>query len=304
MSSFNDFRSVTPYSLLHTWSPPVTDDKADTMVLGVASDMMATTAGGQREAPDAIRGTWFETYDFWNDFLLTKLTGWDLGNAPITTGSSANTETNVAKLVAAMLERSHLPVVIGGDDGINLWVAKGFEDFYPETMRMLVHLDAHLDCIPPDAFGQDHSTWIRGAMNMNRFQAAHVAGVRALGRPQDTMVQRAAIGDVPFIVENAVNAGWKVMLGIDMDVIDPAFAPGVAVPEPFGATPWEVDAVLRQVADKISILTVTEVTPSCDVNGITAQTAHRLITRAMEYNFMARNNSTKKLLKRHAGSAK
>ena len=69
-------------------------------------------------------------------------------------------------------------------------------------------------------------------------------------------------------------------LSLDMDAIDPAFAPGVGTPEPFGMTPYEVLQVLNFLSDRLVGFDCVETCPPAD-NGNTAALAARLVRHAL-----------------------
>jgi agmatinase len=72
----------------------------------------------------------------------------------------------------------------------------------------------------------------------------------------------------------------KIYLSLDMDGIDPAYAPGIGTPEPFGLTPLDVREIIRSIGPRLIGFDVVEVCPAAD-NGNTAALACRLISEVM-----------------------
>ncbi|MFQ5552297.1 MAG: arginase family protein, partial [Thermoplasmata archaeon] len=72
----------------------------------------------------------------------------------------------------------------------------------------------------------------------------------------------------------------RVYLSLDMDAVDPAYAPAVGNPEPFGLTPLDVQQVIRAVGQKLVGFDLTEVSPPWD-HGETAALAARLIREVL-----------------------
>jgi agmatinase len=68
----------------------------------------------------------------------------------------------------------------------------------------------------------------------------------------------------------------RLYLSLDMDVIDPGFAPGVGNPEPFGLSPWDVRRVIERVGPAAVGMDINEITPAYD-HGETALLGARLI---------------------------
>ena len=74
-----------------------------------------------------------------------------------------------------------------------------------------------------------------------------------------------------------------VFMSVDVDVLDPAFAPGTGTPEPGGMATWELLRSVRRIALAIDLagMEVVEVSPPYDHAGITAIAAHRVVLEAM-----------------------
>ncbi|MEM2979512.1 MAG: arginase family protein, partial [Methanomassiliicoccales archaeon] len=68
----------------------------------------------------------------------------------------------------------------------------------------------------------------------------------------------------------------KIFLSLDIDGIDPAYAPGTGTPEPFGLSPYEIKECIKMIAPRLVGFDVTEVSPPYD-NGNTASLAARII---------------------------
>jgi agmatinase len=85
-------------------------------------------------------------------------------------------------------------------------------------------------------------------------------------------------------LEEALDQADHLYLSLDVDVCDPAFAPGTGTPEPGGLTSWEILRTVRRLAAEVGIvgMDVVEVSPPYDGNaGITALLAHRAVREAM-----------------------
>jgi arginase family enzyme len=130
----------------------------------------------------------------------------------------------------------------------------------------------------------DHSTWVADVVEGLTPLVDQViqVGVRAPGGV-DPQVRRTRLlsADQALATISALPADTVVWLAIDMDVLDPAFAPGVAVPEPFGMTAQVLAHIVSEVGPRAKLTTITEVTPANDVNDITSLLAHRIVMRAI-----------------------
>ena len=73
----------------------------------------------------------------------------------------------------------------------------------------------------------------------------------------------------------------KIYLTLDIDGIDPAYAPGTGTPEPFGLLPMDVKKTINMIGDRLIGFDVTEVCPPADPSGITSILAARMINEVL-----------------------
>ena len=85
-------------------------------------------------------------------------------------------------------------------------------------------------------------------------------------------------------VETALDSvkAEKVHLTLDIDGIDPAYAPGTGTPEPFGLLPIDVKKAINMIGDRLIGFDVNEVCPPADPSGITSILAARMINEVLE----------------------
>jgi len=84
-------------------------------------------------------------------------------------------------------------------------------------------------------------------------------------------------------VEKALDSvkAEKVYLTLDIDGIDPAYAPGTGTPEPFGLLPMDVKKAINMIGDRLVGFDVNEVCPPADPSGITSILAARMINEVL-----------------------
>ena len=73
----------------------------------------------------------------------------------------------------------------------------------------------------------------------------------------------------------------KIYLTLDIDGIDPAYAPGTGTPEPFGLLPIDVKKAINMIGDRLAGFDVTEVCPPADPSGITSILAARFVNEVL-----------------------
>ncbi len=255
-------------------------------IQGVPFDATSTYRPGSRLGPDSIRQAFenVEVYSKWLDVDLEEVVIGDSGNLPHTASVSAMLEA-VRSSTAAILSRGQVPATLGGEHTIT-YAAFGV---MPAETTLLV-FDAHLDLRDEyDDLRTMHATYLRrlaeerpglrvvhvGGRAATReewaFAAAH--GITAIG--SDELLDAGDAGD---LVAGPLTDGMPVYVSVDLDVLDPAFGPGVANPEPAGLSTRDLLRVLRRLRHQtIRGFDIVELCPPCDPTGITAVAAARLL---------------------------
>jgi agmatinase len=190
------------------------------------------------------------------------------------------------------------PVVIGGDHSVTLPVLRALvKRFGPLAV---IHLDAHLDTSGPEVWGDDfhHGTPIRHAIQEGLVEEGQLyqIGIRGpRGTAEDdalvrrrghTLITAEQVGDRgPRRVTNELREriGTRpVYLSVDIDAIDPSFAPGTGTPVPGGLTSREAIALVRGLAGlEICGADLVEYCPPLDHADITGHLAAHLVWEAL-----------------------
>ena len=180
-------------------------------------------------------------------------------------------------------------VVVGGEHTITLGIISGLKEALGDIK--LVCFDAHLD-MRDEFYGQRicHATVCRRIAEEIGPENISIVGVRAcspegLDFVLERGVQVITAQDIrergPSWALSSLRPllarGGPLHISIDLDVLDPAFAPAVQTPEPLGLMPWELSGILLGLAgEPLRSLDVVELAPSYD-SGQTALLAARLI---------------------------
>jgi arginase len=221
----------------------------------------------------------------------------------------------LAGIVEAALEDQSLPVILGGDHSIAIGSVAGLSSFYRKRDQKigLIWLDAHADINTPatSPSGNIHGMPVACLLGHGPAELTHVAGFAPKVLPEHTVIIGARsidpgerelikqIGVQVFtmsdldesgtasVVEEAINIASRNTAGVhvtmDMDFLDPFYAPGVGTPERGGATYREGHLAMEKIANSGCVLSVelTEVNPVFDVANQTAQLAVELILSAL-----------------------
>lgn len=227
----------------------------------------------------------------------------------------AEAAEELAAMVEAALEDGALPVILGGDHSIAIGSVAGVASFYRKRDKRvgIVWMDAHTDVNTPETSpsGNIHGMPLAALLGRGARELTHVAGFAPKILPENVAVIGARSIDpgerdfikstgirvfsmseldergLPDVVAEAVEiaslntAGFHVTM--DMDFIDPFYAPGVGTPERGGATYRESHLAMEKIADSRRVLSVelTEVNPVFDTANQTALLAVELILSAL-----------------------
>jgi len=229
----------------------------------------------------------------------------DYGDAPVVPADQQRSHDAIRRTVGEICAAGAVPIVLGGDHSIAHPDAGAVADHLKRTASGqsfgLVHFDAHADNAS-DLYGVvlSHGTPMRLLVEEGSLRGDHIVQVGLRGYwpdPEDfewarqqgfrwhlmeEISQRGMEAVMDDIV--ALAATWDhVFLSFDIDVCDPAFAPGTGTPEPGGITAREGLRAVRLLARETNLagMEVVEVSPPYDHSEITAFLANRLVLEAL-----------------------
>jgi agmatinase len=263
-------------------------------VAGIPFDIGTTNRSGARFGPSAIRAASRMLVDgahpqHWVDPGSMQVA--DIGDFATALG---DIPASMAVIEAQAREIGHL-VALGGDHSITLPLLRALAS--RRGPPALIHFDAHVDTWP-DSFGQPlgHGSVFYRAIEEGLVQPRRIVqvGIRS-PMPREVHDWTLGCGVTIISAQEAHEVGpaavaarirdtvgdAPVYLSFDIDVLDPAFAPGTGTPEIGGLATWQVQAVMRRL-EKLPFIgmDVVEVAPAYDVAEITALAG---ATMAWEY---------------------
>lgn len=265
--------------------------EAEFVLVGVPFDKTSSFRKGAALAPNEIRrASWnLESYNIINDVDFTEIKVHDYGNIDIIDESSEEMLEKVTKFTKKLLESKKFPVFIGGEHSITSGILKAF----PRDISVLV-LDAHID------FRQsyidnifNHACVVRRISDHIDINNIAVIGVRSADKEEyeaakskklffidSFSFKNQGVKNVISQIDKKLNSS-RVYLSLDIDVIDPAYAPGTSTPEPFGLNPVEILKIIEHFSSRLIGCDVTEVCPPYD-HGQTALLAAKFIRYIIE----------------------
>jgi agmatinase len=262
-----------------------TYDAARIVLFGVPYDRTCSFRGGSRFAPRAIREASynFETFMMEHQRDLVDVPVADLGDTAAY-GPSAEMVGGVTKMASDIVGAGKIPIVIGGEHSLAPAVVRAF----PKDIGV-IGIDAHLDF--RDSYLNDpwsHACSARRIADHVGVEHVVYIGVRSYSREEREDLERLGLTYVSVydVHDRGIAAGVdralkavnrdQIYLTIDIDGVDPAFAPAVGNPEPFGLTPLQVKKLIGILAPHLVGMDLNEVSPAWDF-GQTALLGARLI---------------------------
>ncbi|HET6837177.1 MAG TPA: agmatinase [Gemmatimonadales bacterium] len=248
-------------------------------LIGLPYDGSSSFLRGAAEAPPLIRAALHSSH--WNSWTeqgrdLTGALG-DAGDLVLPPSSGAVRE--IERGITQLLTDGARPVALGGDHSITYPIVRAIHRRHPALT--LLHIDAHSDLY--DEFEGDR---LSHACPFARIMEEHLArrlvqvGIRTMNDHQQRQADR-------FGVEVIDMSAWErgrrptlegeVYLSIDLDGIDPAFAPGVSHREPGGLSVRDVITLIQETGGTLVGADIVEYNPRADLSGITATVAAKLV---------------------------
>jgi agmatinase len=270
------------FSLAQASRPPTA------AVFGAPLDLTESFRAGAADGPARVRAVSdvLESYspvldrDLVEDACLVDLG--DLGLDGVVMRDALERIAEAMRYAAALAD---LAIMVGGEHTASLGGFRGIKRVYPEAR--LLQVDAHLD-IRAEYEGEPytHATWLHRAGEEFGFELIHQVGLRSGDRAEWRLARdRTGWSSTDLLLPEDVRsrlADKPLYVSIDIDVLDPAHAPGTGCPEPGGYTFRELAELLYSLRGlQVVGLDVMEVSPETDPADITAIAAAKLIREAV-----------------------
>jgi agmatinase len=291
------------YSGLLTFAgAPYTEDPAelegfDVAVVGAPMDDLVSDRPGARLAPRAIRGASSPP----GPHLEVKVDAFaelrvaDFGDAPVIPADPVTSHAAIEATVGQVLAAGVMPVVLGGDHSITEPSIRACAGAHGPVG--VVHFDTHTDT-GAEVFGVEfsHGTFIRRIVHAGHVDPSRYAqiGLRGYWPGEQEFAWQAERGITSLFMHDVRDLGIREVvaravaavgpgpayLTVDVDVLDPAFAPGTGTPEPGGMTSVDLLWACRTLAAGVELVgaEVVEVIPTMPGSAdITALVADRIV---------------------------
>jgi len=250
-------------------------------IIGFPSDDNSSYLRGAANAPPLVREAFFSaSSNLWSE------SGTDLGQphiffdaGDVTATAGREIMTVIEESIGTLLAHSLRPLSLGGDHSITYPILRALSKRYPSLS--LLYLDAH-----PDLYDEFNGNKYSHACSCARIMEEKLVkrlvqvGIRTTNGHQREQAAR-------FGVEICEMKDWRdnlefgfdtpIYISIDLDGLDPAYAPGVSHREPGGLSTRQVINLIHKVNQPIVGADIVEFNPRRDLHGITAMVCAKLL---------------------------
>jgi arginase len=190
-----------------------------------------------------------------------------------------NAFTEIEPAIESLLKKGERPVSLGGDHSITYPIMKAFAQHYPELT--IIQFDAH-----PDLYDEFEGNRVSHACPFARIMEEKLVrrlvqvGIRTMTghcREQAAKFRVEVIEMRELPAPDRMKIQGPVYISFDMDVLDPAFAPGISHREPGGMSVREAISHLHAIEGALVGVDIVEFNPVRDVSGLTAMAAAKIV---------------------------
>lgn len=270
----------------------------DAAVIGVPMDQATMHRSGTRNGPRAIRqasqfyGMCYSPEEGIYDIelgrsILGGIKIIDYGDVQIGPVDLEKNMNLINRFFKEIFKSKVFPVTLGGDHSITYPVVKAFDNIPVD----IIHFGAHLDFLDNEGDMKfSHANPIKRISELENVNKITQIGIRGLANPLVITEEAVKYGSRIITARDVLNRGaeWtlaqipsadNLYVTIDIEVLDPALAPGTGTPEAGGLTYIELKEILTSLPEKGNIIgfDLVEVNSLYDSGEVTAQVAARLI---------------------------
>lgn len=250
-------------------------------LIGLPTDINSSFLRGPAKAPDHIRKALFS--DMGNlatergAELVADIPVEDAGDLPL--DESAADDARIEGAARSACADGTVPILLGGDHAVTYPAVRGIAAVHGPVN--ILHFDAHPDLY--DELGgnrRSHASPFARIMEEGLAIRLVQVGIRTLNAHQRDQARRFGVEIVDmrdFSPASVPILPGPLYISIDLDGLDPAYAPGVSHHEPGGLSVRQLLEVLARVQGPIAGADVVELNPDRDVNGMTAAVAAKLV---------------------------
>jgi agmatinase len=313
-----DYAGLLTYAGMPYTQDPAELAGVDVAVIGAPTDDLVSDRPGTRFGPRAIRAASCPPGPHLEARIdaLAELRVVDFGDAAVIPADPERTHAQIERTVGQAVAAGTIPVVLGGDHSITEANVRAVAAHHGSVG--LVHFDTHTDT-GTEVFGVEHS---HGTPMYRLVRDGHVAarryvqiGLRGYWPGEEEFSWQREHGIAAYFMHDVRDLGIRevvertvaavddgpVFLTVDVDVLDPSFAPGTGTPEPGGMSSADLLWACREIASRLELVgvDVVEVIPTAVGSAdITALVADRIVREALTGIALRRRDAHEMLTRR------
>lgn len=273
---------------------------SNVVIIGCPYDGGAFRRKGAKEGPSAIRSHYHRIR---NSFIETgatlalSLNSMDIGDIEIDPYNNDTSLDNIYDAILDVINKSLTPICLGGDHSITISILRALTQKYLKEELAVIHIDAHTDTFSAiNGYRFHHGAVFRTLIEDGYLLEENVFqfGIRG------TMSEMAIKSNPLDAITTVTYRDWKnncfnvfdyipksikyCYLSLDIDVVDPAFAPGTGTPVPGGMLSSEILEVTRSLGGlKFIGMDIVECSPAYDVENITSLLAAYILANLIAH---------------------
>jgi agmatinase len=256
-------------------------DSQDIVVLGLPYDRNSSYLRGAALAPARIREALFsESANMWteNGIDLGEMAGWQFAN-DLTLDDPQAAFAQIEQKIAGLLDQNSQVISLGGDHSITYPIIRSYRKHFADLS--ILQLDAHPDLYDElDGNRLSHACPFARIMEEKLVQRLVQVGIRTLTGHQRRQADQFGVEIIEMHAIDKLDQltfNGPVYLSLDMDCLDPAFAPGVSHYEPGGLSTRQVLDIIQNLKGQLVGADIVEYNPLRDPQGMTAMVAAKLL---------------------------
>lgn len=262
-------------------------ENAQAILYGIPMDWTASFRAGSRLGPTRIREVSYvhEEYSPYLDRELKEIRFFDAGDLVLPIGNTVKSLRCIRDFVQEVLGLGKLPLALGGEHLVTWAIIQEMYKVYPDLV--VLHFDAHSDlCKEYGGEPLSHATPFHKITDLVGGENVYQFGIRSMTKEERRYAKEAGNHFYPFEVMEPLRAclpslsGRSVYVSIDIDVLDPAYAPGTGTPEPGGISTAELLSAIHAISQAdvhIVGADLVEVAPAYDSSEQTSIVAAKLL---------------------------
>ena len=251
-------------------------------ILGIPFDQNSSFMKGAAQAPEAIRSAFHSPS---SNYCAES--GRNLGGSEYIECEdleAVNYPNDIEKGIDSLLEKGMRIVSLGGDHSVTYPIIRSYRKQYP-TLHVL-QLDAHPDLYPEFEGNRfSHACPFARILEEGLITSLTQVGIRSTAQVQQEQAEKYNVqvySQKRWLKEPLLNLEEPLYLSLDLDVLDPAFAPGVSHHEPGGMTTRDVLQIIQGIEVPLVGADIVELNPSRDHNQITAMVAAKFLKEILD----------------------